>query len=519
VAATSYRSGVADSDHAEQKTLGSYTSVVWQRKWLVLVPIVLAGATALLLTLLQTPMYQASAAVLVRIPPTAESLATSGSEMSPRIIENELQTAAGSTLQSKVREIVGDEPTLSVSSSEGSDVFLFTATSSNADAAAFAANTYAEQYIESQATTLIEEYAARTAVLEEQIEVLDSGDVDETRRAEYERELEDLEVSTQLATTSGAALLDAAAAPSDPFEPDTVLTVALALGAGLLIGLAAAFVVNHFNTTLDDEDDLIDASGLPNMAVVSHLNGWKQGTFHVITREEPFSASAEAYRQLRAGLQSVAIDRPMKLVQVTSAEPGDGKTTTASNLAVTAARSDQRVVLIDCDLRTPRLHDFFDLPNEAGFTSVLRGETTLPRVAQSIPGEGNLLVITSGPLPSDPAELLAGESLHETLGHLGNSVDMVILDTPPVLLEDDALTMAAFVDGVILVASTETSNSRQVARAVNRLRETDAPAFGTVLNNFESDGVTKSSNGIAETKPPEVGESRKPESMPTETSS
>lgn len=501
---------MAEHDDAEQMTASSSVSIVWRRKWLILVPVVLAGATALLLALSQTPIYKASAEVLVRLPPTANSLAASGSEITQGEIENELSVASGSTLQDQVRETVGTEPALSVESRTDSDVFEFTATSSNADAAAFAANAYAEKYVESQAAILIDEYTARSEVLESQIADIDAGEADESRRAEYEREVEDLEVSTQLATTSGAVVVRAASPPSSAFEPDTIIIVALSLGAGLLIGLAAAFLLERFDPKTDkteydndndndnehdndNEDDLIEASGLTLLATIPKLDDWVEGTTHVVTREEPFSASAEAYRSLRSALQLAAVDRPTQLVLVASPSPGDGKSTTASNLAITAARSGQRVLLIDCDLRTPRLQHFFNLPNDTGFTSVLLGEMTLPRVAQTISGEGNLLVITSGPLPSDPAALLAGESLQATLGSLGDRVDLVILDAPAVLTVDDSSIIAALADGVIVVASAESTDAVKMIDTVSRLNEAEAPILGMVLN-----GVNPRAAAIAE---------------------
>jgi succinoglycan biosynthesis transport protein ExoP len=510
---------VAEFDSTQEMTLRDYASVVWQRKWLVIVPTVLTALVAAALTLAQTPMYRASADVLVRLPPTATSVGSTGAVMSPRLIENEFETASGSALKSQVREIVGSEPTLSVSSSESSDVFRFTATSSDPDRAAFAANTYAEQYIVLQTTSLIEQYEARIAVLEDQMEAIEAGDVDESRRSEYQRELENLAVSIQLANTSGAVLIDAATPPGSPYEPNPTRTVALALVVGLLLGLGAAFLVDYLDTSLKDEDDLIRASGFPNLAVVPLLKGWKPGTSHVITREEPFSVSAEAYRHLRTAVRFMALDRPLKMVQVTSPSSGDGKTTTASNLAVAAARSGQRVVLIDCDLRRPQIHNFFDLPNEAGFTSVLLGETTLPRVAQQIAGEGNLLVVTSGPLPPDPSELLAGESVQDTLGSLGDSVDLVVLDSPPVLPVADPLVLASFADGIILVASAESTDTRQVTRAIGRLLQVDAPVLGTVLNGFDPKDADKYTYGYVEPMMPDTSnEAIAPEQAPAEAS-
>jgi capsular exopolysaccharide synthesis family protein len=488
-------------DQVDEMTLRDYASVVWRRKWLVILPMLLTAIVAGALSNAQTPMYRASADVLVRLPPTATSVGTTGAVMSPRQIENEFETASGSALQTQVREIIGNEPTLAVSSSEDSDVFRFTATSSDPDAAAFAANTYAEQYIEVQTTSLIGEYAARTAVLEEQLAAIEAGDVDSDRRPEYQRELENLAVSIQLARTSGAELIDAATPPGSPYEPNTMRTVTLALVVGLLLGLGAAFLVDYLDTSLKQEDDLVRASGLPNLAVVPQLKDWKAGTAHVITREDPHSPAAEAYRNLRTGVRFMSLDRPLKLVQLTSPRPGDGKTTTATNLAVAAARAGQRVLLVDCDLRKPQVHAFFGLDNDRGFTTVLLGEATLPQVAQRIPGEHNLLVVTSGPLPPDPSELLAGDSAKRVLGSIGDEVDLVVLDSPPVLPVSDPLVLASIADGVILVASAVSTDSRQVIKAVERLLQVDAPVLGTVLNQFDPKDAEQYTYGYHEPAP------------------
>ena len=493
---------MAELEQIDEMTLRDYASVVWRRKWLVILPMLLTAIVAGALSTAQTPMYRASADVLVRLPPTATSVGATGAVMSPRQIENEFETASGSALQTQVREIIGSEPTLVVSSSEDSDVFRFSTTSSDPAAAAFAANTYAEQYIEVQTTSLIDEYAARTAVLEGQLAAINNGDVDPSRRSEYQRELEDLAVSTQLARTSGAQLIDAATPPGSPYEPSTMRTVTLALVVGLLLGLGAAFLVDYLDTSLKHEDDLVRASGLPNLAVVPQLKDWKAGTAHVITREEPHSPSAEAYRNLRTGVRFMSLDRPLKLLLLTSPRAGDGKTTTATNLAVAAARAGQRVLLVDCDLRKPQVHTFFGLDNDRGFTNVLLGEASMPKVAQRIPGESNLLVVTSGPLPPDPSELLAGDSAKRVLSSIGDDVDLVVLDSPPVLPVSDPLVLASIVDGVILVASATSTESRQVTRAVERLLQVDAPVLGTVLNQFDPKDAEQYTYGYHGPLPP-----------------
>ncbi len=480
---------MAELDRVEEMTLRDYAVVVWRRKWLVIVPTLVTGIVAALFTLAQTPMYRASADVLVRLPPTATSLSSTGAVMSPRLVENEFGTASGSTLESQVRTIVGSEPGLSVSSSEGSDVFTFTATSSDPVAAASAANTYAGQYIQLQQDSLIAQYDARTQVLEAQLVGVEDGSVDSSRQQEYERELEDLEVSTRLARTSSSMLIDAATPPGAPFEPTVTRTVTLALVVGLLIGLGAAFLVDYLDTTIRDDDDLQAATGLANLAVIPRAVAAEHGDEgHIVARDAPQSPAAEAYRNLRTAIKFMSLDRPIRTVLVTSARPGEGKTTTATNLAIVAARSGQRVLLVDCDLRRPQAHLFFDLSNDVGFTSVLLGEVTLQQAAQVPTGVGKLAVVTSGPLPPDPSDLLSGETTYRALDSFRSEVDLIVIDSPPVLPVADPTVLAGMVDGVIVVASAGSTDRRALARAVNRLQAVNAPILGTVLNRYEVKG-------------------------------
>lgn len=472
----------------EEMTLRDYASVIWRRKWIVILPMVLTTLVAIGLSMAQTPMYRASAQVLVKTPATAYSLGSTGDVLSPRLVENELQAAKGSELIGSVRTDVGAEPALSVSVSEGSDVFTFTATSSDPDLAAAAANTYANAYIQRQRTLLLDEYDARVAVLNEQLAAIERGESDASRKGDYESELQDLAVSIELAKTSGSTLIDEATPPGTPYEPNTTRTATLAAVVGLLIGLGAAFLLDYLDTSVRDEDDLMRATGLPNLATVPNLPAKKTSGREVpylVTREHPHSPASEAFRSLQTGIKFLGLERTLRTVLVTSPRPGEGKTTTATNLAITAARSGQRVLLVDCDLRKPQAHLFFNLPNAQGFTSVLLGEATMRQVAQLVPDAAKLAVITSGPIPPNASELLAGERTKASLEALTESVDLVIVDSPPVLPVSDPVILASLVDGVIVVASAGTTDRRQLAKAIDRLAQVDAPLLGTVLNRYD----------------------------------
>lgn len=478
-----YSRNVPDVDPLPEMTLRDYMSVIWRRKWIVLLPIVVVGVTATLLTAAATPQYRATADVLVRIPPTASSVGTSGSVMSPRMVENELESAKGSELVAVVRVEVGAEPVLSVGSSEESDVFRFAAVSSDADSAAAAANAYAEGYIERQRTELIAEFEARASVIEDQLEAIDRGEGDPTRGNEYRDQLQDLRVSAELADTSGARLIDQATPPGAPFEPTPVRTLMLALVVGALIGLGAAFLLDYLDRSIRDEDELQRVSGVPNLASIPQLaNAKKDGIPVVVSVSDPGSATAESYRNLRTAVRFLTLEQELQMVQITSSHPGEGKTTTATNLAYAASKAGQRVLLIDCDLRKPQVHNFLGLSNYKGLTNVLLGEIDMGNVAQKLADSGGLLVITAGDVPPNPAELLAGNGIKKALAQIGSKFDLVVLDSPPVLAVSDPQILAELVDGVILVASGTSTDSRSVGRSMERLSQVGANVLGTVLN-------------------------------------
>lgn len=489
--------GVAYTEPQEM-TLRDYIAVVKRRKWFVIVPALLATAIALSLSMSQTPRYRAEADVLVKRPPTATQVGVADQAMTARELQNELLRARGSAMQAVARESIGGEPELSVrlAADDDADVLVFTAESRSDARAADAANAYANAYINERRTALTGEYTARAEVLQQRIVELNEqleliGDASDeqfvelvTQRGEYQEELQGLLTSISLAQQSGGTVIDAARIPESPFEPTPVRSGVLALVVGLLIGLGAAFLVDYLDRSVRDEEDLAGSTRLPILAVIPKLKGWKTSDTHVVTREDPSSPPAEAYRALRTSIQFLRLDRTLDLVQVTSPKPGDGKTTTSTNLAVACARAGQQVILVDCDLRRPRVHHFFGLTNDVGFTSVLMG-AAIESAIQKVDGEPNMSVMPSGPIPPDPSELLSSERSKALIEALKNHFDLVVLDSPPVLVVADPLVLSGVADGVVLVASAGKTDRDEAARAAELLGQVNAPMLGTVLNAFE----------------------------------
>ena len=207
-------------------------------------------------------------------------------------------------------------------------------------------------------------------------------------------------------------------------------------------------------------------------------------TTQLITLRDPRSPAAEAYRTLRTNIQFSSLDKTLCTLLATSTAPDEGKSTTIANLAVAMAQSEQRVILVDCDLRRPSLHTLFGLPNDSGLTSsILAAEDApLPLQATEVPG---LSVLTSGPLPPRPADILGSRRMELLIARLRGEADIVLFDTPPVIAVTDAAVLATRVDGVLLVLQAHKTGRDRARQARQILEKVKANIIGVVLNNAE----------------------------------
>lgn len=203
----------------------------------------------------------------------------------------------------------------------------------------------------------------------------------------------------------------------------------------------------------------------------------------LITISEPRSSSSEAYRALRTNLDFASLDQALKTLVVTSAGVSEGKSTTLANLAVVSAQAGRRVVLVDADLRRPTLHEIFGLDNETGLTTAMMDETILAAPPVKDTAIEGLSVLTSGPLPPNPAELMGSRRMEALIAVLIEQADQVFFDTPPVVAVTDAAVLATKVDGVLLVISAGQTRREYARTAVQRLQQINARLVGTVLTN------------------------------------
>jgi len=208
---------------------------------------------------------------------------------------------------------------------------------------------------------------------------------------------------------------------------------------------------------------------------------------NLITLTDPRAPAAEAYRTLRTNLYFSSLDRALETLLVTSAAPGDGKSTTLGNLAVTMAQGEKRTILVDADLRRPALHKLFGVSNSQGLTTMVVDESALAEPPLVETGVENLWLLPSGPLPPNPAEILGSRRLEDIIAALKTRADVILFDAPPVVAVTDAVVLGTKVDGVLLVFSAGKTRREHALRAKEMLERVQVRLVGAVLNNASPD--------------------------------
>jgi capsular exopolysaccharide synthesis family protein len=271
--------------------------------------------------------------------------------------------------------------------------------------------------------------------------------------------------------------LHPAAIPSAPVKPNKILNIGLGLVVGLLIGVGVAVLREVLDNTVKGPHDF-DELGVPVLGLVPYDKRTPRAP--VAFRSDPHSGRSEAYRQVRTNMQFVDVDNPPKIIAVTSAVPGEGKTTTAINLAAALAEAGSRVCLVEADLRKPSVAEALGLVGDVGFTTVLIGKAPVQTVLQN--AGRNLAVLTSGPIPPNPSELLISQHARQLIANLADNVDFLVIDTPPLLPVSDGAELATIADATLLVHRAGRTTRDQAARSVEALAKVGKRPVGVILN-------------------------------------
>jgi capsular exopolysaccharide synthesis family protein len=209
------------------------------------------------------------------------------------------------------------------------------------------------------------------------------------------------------------------------------------------------------------------------------------GTLDIVSIKNPKSPVAEAYKTLRTNIQFSSLDTKVQTIVITSSGPGEGKTTTSSNLACTFAQAGYNTILIDCDQRKPKVHKVFELSNQLGLSNVLVGEVSSEDVVHKASVD-KLSILTAGTRPPNPAELLASHKMKKFIDLLKQKYDYIILDTPPIIMVTDAQILTRYSDGCLLVVSSGEADKNAAAKAKELLEKVDAKVLGVVLNKIDA---------------------------------
>jgi Mrp family chromosome partitioning ATPase/capsular polysaccharide biosynthesis protein len=498
----------------ESRSLGT---ILWRRKWTVIATIVLALGASIAVSLMTTPKYQASS-LLVRQQESID-VALFGTAIIQAVdVERDLATTAEALTSRRIAELVRD----SVSSFRSADALLSMVA---ADPAADS-NTITVKVTGSdprEVAQLADEFARQTILLkqeddkravvnarqalETQVALMTPEELESSDGRDLQTRVEQLKILEEL-QTGGYVLWQSAQEPTNPISPRPLRDGAAGLAVGIILGLIFAVIHDRLDRVLKDQADFERLFRLPTLAVIPRVERkWtqrksKDGNGYVgFTDTSP--QVLEAYRMLRSNLQYFEVEKGLRTILITSGLPQEGKTSTAANLALGLAMSGARVALVDTDLRNPMMHRYLHLDNRVGLSTALAGTARVEDAVQVVksadflpqqPGgaqkgdqllQKNFLCLTSGPLPPNPAELLSSPRAADILRGVKALVDYLLVDSAPVLLVADAVSLAPRVDGVIIVARVGKTTSKQATEIRSILDRVDAPLVGLVLTGVK----------------------------------
>ncbi len=491
----------------------TYLRVLNRRKFTIILVTVIVLALAIAYVEVKTPVYTASAQVLVPEQAATSALQPTANAQTPtvnvqRLLSDAQQFAQGNQTKAAAQAILHGTPKVTITASTTDDVLTFAATSANRGQAANVANAYSRAYISADRANQVGQYTGQVTALhtsigklQRQVASAQTGSqqraADRSSISSLTQSLQQLQAASQLVAQTGPTVINAASVPTAPSSPKKVRDGVLGLVVGLVLGVALAFLRDRLDDKVKSTRDIEDVSGgLPIVGSIPLVSSWRKGKkTHIALMEDADSTVSEAYRTLRTSIQFLGIDEVQRVIAVTSSTPDEGKSTATANLAVSFARAGQRVVVVSFDFRRPRLHLFFGLDNQVGATSVLLGQSTLADALREVPGESNLRVLSSGPVPPNPAEILSLDRVRQLVDVLADNADVVLLDCPPVLPVTDTLLVSRLCDTMLVLTVAASTKRGDLSRTYELLAQVQAPVRGTIVNRVPSRGAYASGYG------------------------
>ncbi len=520
-----------DTEIEERSSLESileYVQILWHWAWLLVLAAVIAGGISYYLTNQQTRIYQASALAQVN----GASGSSYDSYTSLYTGQQLATTYASTMLTGPVIQAVSERVGFPVYAGQiniqpvsNTSLLKVIVTNEDPDKAALIANTlvtvFSEQVLADQTSRYsdikqsletelsnldgqissvqqkLAEVAARisnrTPDINGVIPTVDPSDL--LAQSQYQTTLSQYQQSrayllqsyqqlklTEAQSTNTLILKDPAVPKYSPIQPQPLRSGMLAAVVGFMIAAGIIFLVAFLQDEIRDPEEITRKWGIP---VLGLITTYKPNGNPIITLSQPRAPVSESYRSLRTNLLFSDVDHHLKTILITSASPSDGKTSVAANLASVMAQLNKEVVVVDADLRKPRIHKIFALSNRLGLSDYfIRSSGNLSGIVKKSNAKG-VSIITSGSLPPNPSELLNSAKMTEFINLLVSKFDTLILDTPPLLAVTDALVLAPWMDGVILVVDPTKTKRGALRHSIEQLKRVNANLLGVVLNNIQ----------------------------------
>lgn len=499
--------------------LRDYLHVVRARMWVIIQAVVIVTVTAVVVSLLQSPVYEGQAKVLISGQDTGSAiLGTAISELSSqpeRGLQTQVQLMQLRPLAENTIRTLGLKQTpdellaqLEITAVGQTNIVEITAKASDARMASMIANTMAAEFVAWSKEYKRESIKAAADEVETRLEaskqeLLDLGrEISEQGKSDelsaelaiatgsyttLAGKLEELRIQEQLEVGAGR-VVSPAVVTEEPVEPSPMRNGALGLAVGLAFGLGMAFLYEYLDNTIKSTEEAESIFGAPVLGLVPAEKYEKDEKRRLTLLSHPGTAAAEAYRVLRNSLDFINFEHNIKTLLITSAAPAEGKSTVAGNLAAGLAQAGKKVVLVSCDFRRPTTQQFFNVSNMIGLSDVLTGANSLKSALQRTSDLQNLLVLTAGKLPPNPSELLGSEKMHALIKELEEWADWVLIDTPPLLAVADGAAVARWTDGVLMVTKGGESTRDAAKKATEMLTQIGARVVGSVVWGLEQGG-------------------------------
>lgn len=510
------------SFRVEISDLRGYLSIIWRRKWLIIISVLIITTGAYVATtIFSTPLYQSSAELLQRSSGLDKALLGSDVFQQNSSPERDIQTASelvkSPQVSMAVTKSMGDRlgsgdlaSMVNVSVIKQSDILRISVTDTDAQRAADIANSFANEYINWRRG--VDQRVLQEARIPLEAQVVNTPpELQESASYKVLKDkLETLKLIESI-QTGNLELVKPGTVAVSPVSPKPMRTAAIVLIASLAGVIGIAFVAEHLDTKVRSTGEINRALQKPVLATVPKMNAYTNGSLETLIN--PSGASSESFRLLKTNLGYIEPDREIKSIMITSAQAGEGKTTTIANLAVTMARAGQRVIVLDGDMRRPMLHHYMNLDNSVGLTNVIAGNCTLRESLQMIDAQdlaissgGNMTgtrmpgfevntdgvkpiyCATVGPLPPNPGELISSEKFSSLIEEASQYADVVLVDAPPIGAVGDAASMASKVDGVVVIVRLAHTPKKSLGLISHFIKTVPTCVMGIVVTNATAEG-------------------------------